>query len=233
MKRKIILVLVVSIIMASTISFADSNVMSIIPDATIERYEEYVKYTAADREEFLHQSLDSVMEQLKEQDAEDMYPLFEEIITDKIKKSMPLQSDERATSSEIRYMSDGSGGIIKYHSAYGDVDIVDTYYGLGETWDFYYSLIRPKDGWDSLILEIVSEIAGYFGISFSGMENHYNKTILIPLRDIAEKKKRANVFTAVDNFDMGRMTSVVIEWRSYPYMSRPSNATNVRYRTYL
>lgn len=182
----------------------------------------------------LQEALDSALEQLKEQNAEHMFPLFEEMNRRQFNLSNESENDyESIILSNVYYTSDGTDGVIKYHSPWGDVDVVETYYGLTQTRDLYFELVDPGSTLTSVLINILEEIAGYFSFSIGTLRSHFERTVTVPVKNLYNANKRAVLFTSKDNFDMGRVTTVVSEWRKFPIMSRPSGATNVDVKTSL
>lgn len=178
----------------------------------------------------LESVLKSVRVQLEEQDAEDLYGVYKDII---IRKYNNIHNgynvlDNSLIETYSTTRTNGSGKIY-YYLNNREIECTDLYLSSSQTKKYYDDLVYGTNA--GTILE------GILGLINGSMNfGPYKQYVFIrPLQDIInDGTGRANILSSVDNTDMARKTIVVIDWgRNYPYMTYPDNARGVRITTPL
>jgi hypothetical protein len=173
----------------------------------------------------LNTILNSVREQLIEQDAEDLIEMYEGIIIEKynnLAKGYSVESDNIIATRGTAQTFGGSGSL--YYTYYDDVEFFDIYLSQSQTQDYYNDLVYQSYGGGilELMLGIIND-AFDFG--------YYRQHVLInPLHEIINGgSTRANILTSIDHTDLNRKTMIVVDWGSaHPYMTYPSWAKNLK-----
>ncbi|WP_425539123.1 hypothetical protein [Microaceticoccus formicicus] len=175
--------------------------------------------------------LKNVKLQLELQKAEDLYEMFEDIITRKYNNIHNGYNTFENEDSIVQYgktLTSGSGKLY-YHLNNKELEFTDLYLSANQTKKYYNDLVRADYG-NSIVELILSLINSSMSFGF------YKQHVLInPLHDIINSGTgRANILSNIDNTDMGRKTMIVIDWgSSYPYMTYPNGARGLTSTTPL
>lgn len=173
--------------------------------------------------------LNSVMKQLKEQDAEDLFEIYEEIIIERYNNLLNKYSAGIDNTRNTGGTVNAYGGSGSLYYTYYDIEFLDLYLSRAQTQDYYDDLVYEEFG-GGILEFILSFINGTFNFGF------YRQYVLInPLHDILRTGSgRANILTNIDHGDLDRKTMIVIDWGSaYPYMTYPSYSGNLKATTPL